>query len=165
MYLLAVPTRFRAHHELGFLCGRCASDAMHSNTLQRAIHDRFGPENVLVKLSELIFFIGNWELSQSAKTNTAVGRSATTNTSADSTNSKDTLARRTTAKQKHNNPKSALNKPQAKPQAKLPTRDTTNTSNTSNTSGSTSNTIDTAISIDSQPSTSLDKLSRGSEKA
>ena len=40
-----------------------------------------------------------------------------------------------------------------------------NTLNTLNTSRSTSNTINIAISIDFQPSTSLDELSRGSEKA
>ena len=88
---------------------------MNTNALQRAMLHRFGLEDALVKLSELLFFLGSWELSQGAKTDAAAGRSATTNALIDSTSEKSTLARRTTAEQKRNKPKSASNKPQEKP--------------------------------------------------
>ena len=45
---------------------------MDTNALQRAILHRFGPQDALVKLSELVLFLGSWETSQNAKTNAVV---------------------------------------------------------------------------------------------
>lgn len=131
---------------------------MDSNALQRAILHRFGPEDALVKLSELIFFLGSWELSQGAKTSATIDRSTKTNALVNRTTKKDTTAHRTTAEQKHTKPKSASN--------------TSNTSNTPNTSNTTDNSTSTiidiatpAISIDLQPSTSLNRPSIELQKA
>ena len=45
---------------------------MDTNALQRAILHRFGPQDALVKLSELVLFLGSWETSQNTKINAIV---------------------------------------------------------------------------------------------
>jgi len=97
---------------------------MDTNALQRAILHHFGPEDALVKLSELVFFLGSWELSQNAKTNATVDRTAKTN-SAD---------HRTAAEQERTKRRSAPKGPQVKLQPKPQAKNATNTSNTSHIS-------------------------------
>src|ERR1700753_2153408 len=97
---------------------------MDTNALQRAILHHFGPEDALVKLSELVFFLGSWELSQNAKTNATVDRTAKTN-SAD---------HRTAAEQERTKRRNAPKGPQVKLQLKPQAKNATNTLNTSNTS-------------------------------